>query len=213
MTVSELVCPHASVTVNWYVKGTHVVATPLGWAEFAPDSGGALPTGAHEYVREPPALADPSSWNVAPMEGVSITPASATGGVDPHVHESPFPTYGGLHVQLKPPGVLVHVACVAHGAPPHSSMSWQLIPSPVYPALHAQDDEPGRFVQVAWGWQPPLFIAHSSTSEHVIPLPVYPMLQAQLREPMRFVHVALAEQPPLFVAHSSMSEQIIPLPE
>ncbi len=79
----------------------------------------------------------------------------------------PLPKYPPLHVQVREPSVLVHVACTSQ--PPllvaHSLMSLQVKPLPLKPELQAQVREPAMFVQVACTLQPPFPVAHSFTSE------------------------------------------------
>jgi len=80
--------------------------------------------------------------------------------------------------------------------------------------LHAHVRVPGPVkVQVAFGSQPPWFVAHESIAVQLVPLPAYPELHAQLLVPGPVeVHTAFGSQPPLAVAHELIGVHVVPSP-
>jgi hypothetical protein len=93
----------------------------------------------------------------------------------------PLPIHPVLQLQVRVPGVLVHVALPSQ--PPllvaHSFTSLQVTPSPVKPLLHVQVRLPSVLAHAALAEQPPLLVAHSSMSTHWPLSSRYPAVQVK----------------------------------
>ena len=104
-------------------------------------------------------------------------------------HDSPFPVYPSLQVQLWEPLVFVQFAFTSQSWLPismgnclyakllvlnsvgYSYSPWHDCPSPVYPSLQVQIWEPSVLLQFELTWQTWLPLLHSLTSENKNELP------------------------------------------
>ena len=101
---------------------------------------------------------------------------------------TPLPVYPWLHVQVKFPGVLVHVA-----------LESQLL---VVASAHSSISDTVKCMTCCVG------VSIQILPSQVAPFPAYPWLHVQVKLPGMLVHIALESQLLVVPIHSSISDTV-----